>query len=81
MNQRQILRSRAKMMAFATAVIFVEGRAVIRCINLDLGIVRILSRFTAHSTGIPSSGPISTSTGIPRIVRVTMATVIEVLTL
>ncbi len=69
------------MMALATAVIFFAGSVVIRCRSLDLGIVRMLSRLTAHSTGMPSSGPISTSTGIPLTVRVTTATVIEVLTL
>ena len=81
MNSHQILRSRAKMIAFATVVIFVGGSVVIRCLSLDLGIVRMLSRFTAHFVGIPSSGPSSTSTGISRVVRVTMATVTEVLTL
>jgi len=81
MTSHQILRSRAKMIAFATAVIFVGGSVVIRCLSLDLGMVRMLSRFTVHSVGMPSSGPSSTSTGIPRIVRVTMATVTEVLTL
>jgi len=32
------------MIAFATAVIFVGGRVVIRCLSLDLGMVRMLSR-------------------------------------
>jgi hypothetical protein len=81
MNSHQILRSRAKMIAFPKVVIFVAGSVVIRYLSLDLGMVRRLSRFTAHSVGMPSSCPSSTSTGIPRIVRVTMATVTEVLTL
>lgn len=57
------------MTAFATAVIFVGVSVVIRCLTLDLGTVRMLSRFTAHSSGMPSSGPISTSTGMPRATR------------
>jgi len=69
------------MIAFVTAVSLSALSVVIRSVSLDFGMVKILSKFTAHSVGIPSSSPRGTSTGMLRIVRVTMAMVTEVRTL
>lgn len=72
-------RSSAKMIALVTSCILTADNLVILSSNMALGIVIILSRFTAHRTGMPSCSVICTSEGILRIVRVTTATVTEVL--
>ena len=48
---------------------------VIRRVSSPLGTVAMSSRFSAQSSGIPSSRPSTTSVGIPRTVRVAGATI------
>jgi len=66
---------RANFIALLICSIFSFRRTVILSINNSFLIVAMVSKFTTHLLGRPSSGPRITSTGIPLIVEVTSATV------
>lgn len=71
---------RANFIAALICSIFSFRRRAILSINNSFRIVTMVSKFTTHLLGRPSSGSRATSTGIPLIVEVTSATVTAFLT-
>jgi hypothetical protein len=77
---RQSSSPRAKWIARSIALSRAELRTTRRSRSKLLGTVVIVSRFAAQSRGRPSSRPNGTSTGMPRVLVVTGATITSSLT-